>query len=131
MSPGVEGLPPDVDVVPSSETLGLAVVGKVVLVFVADDLGGEGGCQKSAGDAGKWGGLSQQKLVHFELELGGVELLGARTEEALLEGGDDLVLAGEFGLEAGDLRSLLDDLFLKLAEAFEEGRNVRSVAVFH
>lgn len=43
VGPGVEGLPPDVDVVPSSETLGLAVVGKVVLVFVADDLGGEGG----------------------------------------------------------------------------------------
>ena len=41
--PGVEGLAADVDVVPSSETLGLAVVGKVILVFVGDDLGSERG----------------------------------------------------------------------------------------
>ena len=42
VGPGVECLPPDVDVVSSSEALGLAVVGKVVLVFVGDDLGGQG-----------------------------------------------------------------------------------------
>ncbi len=39
VGPGVEGLAPDVGSVSSSEALGLAVVGKVVLVFVGDDLG--------------------------------------------------------------------------------------------
>ena len=43
VGPGVEGLPPDVDVVSSPEALGLAVVREVVLVFVGDDLGGERG----------------------------------------------------------------------------------------
>ena len=43
VGPGVECLPPDVSSVSSSEALELAVVGKVVLVFVGDDLGGEGG----------------------------------------------------------------------------------------
>ena len=43
VGPGVEGLPPDVDVVPSSEALGLPVVWKVVLVFIGDDLGSERG----------------------------------------------------------------------------------------
>ena len=43
VGPGVECLSPDVGSVSSSEALGLAVVGKVVLVFVGDDLGGERG----------------------------------------------------------------------------------------
>ena len=43
VGPGVECLPPDVDVVPSSEALRLPVVGKVVLVFVGDDLRRERG----------------------------------------------------------------------------------------
>jgi len=58
VGPGVEGLAPDVDVVSPSEALGLAVVGEVVLVFVADDLGGESGCDESAWDAGKRGGCN-------------------------------------------------------------------------
>ncbi len=37
LGPGVEGLPPDVCSVSSSEALGLAVMGEVVLVFVGDD----------------------------------------------------------------------------------------------
>jgi hypothetical protein len=41
VGPGVEGLAPDVCSVSSSEALGLAVVGEVILVFVADDLGCE------------------------------------------------------------------------------------------
>jgi hypothetical protein len=43
VGPGVEGLAPDVDLMSSSEALGLAVVREVVLVFVGDDLGGERG----------------------------------------------------------------------------------------
>lgn len=134
MGPGVEGLPPDV--VPSSETLGLAAVGKVVFVFVGDDLGGE----QAAGDAGKPGGrddgragLSQQDFVHFELELGGVELLAARTEEPLLEGGDDLVLAGDLGPEAGGFGLEQHDLLLHFhfPEAKEQGFEIRCVAFFH
>ena len=39
VGPGVECLSPDVGLVSSSEALGLAVVGEVVLVFVGDDLG--------------------------------------------------------------------------------------------
>ena len=57
VSPSVEGLPPDVDVVPSSGALGLPVVGKVILILVGDDLGGECRCQKGAGDRGKRGCL--------------------------------------------------------------------------
>lgn len=75
--------------------------------------------------------LSQQEFVHFELELVGVELLGAGSEEALLEACDDLVLAGELGLEKGDLSSLLDDLFLKLTEALEEGLEIFRSAFIH
>ena len=52
VGPGVEGLAPDVDVMPPSEALGLTVVREVVLVFVADDLGGECGCDEGAGNAG-------------------------------------------------------------------------------
>ena len=56
VGPGVEGLAPDVGSVSSSEALGLAVVGKVVLVFVGDDLGCESGGDQGAGDGGKRGG---------------------------------------------------------------------------
>jgi hypothetical protein len=76
-------------------------------------------------------GFPQEDLVHFELELGGVELLGAGSEEALLEGGDDLILAGEFGFEKGVLRLQTDDLFLKLTEALEEGFEIFRSAFIH
>ena len=48
-----------------------------------------------------------------------------------MEAGDDLVLAGEFGLEVGDFGSLLGGFFLKLAEAVEELLDVWWGAVFH
>ena len=76
-------------------------------------------------------GLSQEDLVHFELELGGVELLAARSEEPLLEGGDDLVLAGEFGFEKGVLRLQTDELFLKLFDAKEQGFEIFRSAFIH
>src|SRR5690606_4517474 len=47
--------------------------------------------------------FSQHDLVEEELELGRVELFAAGPEEPLLEPGDDLVLADEFGFEADDL----------------------------
>ncbi len=236
--PGVEGLPPDVDVVPSSEALGLAVVGKVVLVFVGDDLGGERGCEQGAGDAGKWGGcddgragffgfvdeffangappedlgvgdvefvvvffadllpgvrigedfirddflfdkdhevlgetlsfgaavfwdawlfilqhvrrslgvggcgcfvacfrkrlgLSQQDFVEEELKLSGIELLAAGTEKPLLEIGDDLVFAGEFGSEEGVFGLKANEPFFKLVDTKEQGIEIGWSAFFH
>lgn len=64
-------LPPDVDAVPSSEALRLSVVGKVVLVVVGDDLGGQGWSQQGAGDRGKLRGLYDGRagLVGFVEDL--------------------------------------------------------------
>jgi hypothetical protein len=62
---GIEGLAPDVDVVPSSEALGLAVVGKVVLVFVGDDLGGKRGGEQGAGDGRKRCGGDERRAGFF------------------------------------------------------------------
>ena len=61
VGPGVEGLPPDVHVVSSSESLGLAVVRQMVLEFVGDDLRGERRGAKRAGDAGKRGGRDDRR----------------------------------------------------------------------
>jgi hypothetical protein len=63
--------------------------------------------------------------------LGGVELLGAGAEEALLETGDDLVLTGDFGLEVGIFGLQTGELFLKFAEAVEELLGFCRGAVFH
>ena len=60
----------------------------------------------------------------------GIEFLGAGAEEALLEAGDDLVLAGEFGFEVGVFGLQAGELFLKLAEAVEELLGVWWGAVF-
>ena len=48
----------------------------------------------------------------------------------LLEAGNDLVLAGEFGLEVGVFGLHASELFLKLAEAVEELLDVGWGAVF-
>jgi hypothetical protein len=65
------------------------------------------------------------------LELGGVELFGAGTVEALLEACDDLVFAGELGLEVGVFDLQMGDFFLKLTEAVEELLDVWWGGVFH
>jgi hypothetical protein len=80
---------------------------------------GKGGCGCFTAWFRKRFWLSQQEFVHFELELVGVELLGAGSEEALLEACNDLVLSGELGLEVGVLGLQADKLFLKLSEALE------------
>jgi hypothetical protein len=80
------------------------------------------------------GGLSQHDLVEKQLELGGVELFAARSEEALLESGDDPLLAGEFGLEPGVLRLLLrdaGDLAFERLDPGEEHRDVGWRVGFH
>ena len=71
VGPGVEGLPPDVRFMSSSETLGLAVVREVVRELVGDDLCGERGGAKGAGDAGKrgWSDDGRTGLVGLVLEL--------------------------------------------------------------
>jgi hypothetical protein len=71
VGPGVECLPPDVHVMSSSETLGLAVVREVVGEFVGDDLGGERGGAQRAGDAGQRGGRDERRagLVALVFEL--------------------------------------------------------------
>jgi len=127
VGPGVECLPPDVDVVSSSEALGLAVVGKVVVVFVGDDLGGQGGCAKGAGNGGKRCGLDDGRagLVGLVDEL----LANGAPPEDL--GFDDIefvvVLLADFnrlvGLGAhlfGDEHSLDEDLEI-LREAVSLG----------
>lgn len=65
MCPGVEGLASYVDAVPSSETLGLAVVGKMILVFVGDDLGGQAWGEQGAGDGSKRSGRNERRAGFF------------------------------------------------------------------
>lgn len=55
--PLVDGAALEFDVVTAQEALALAVVRKVVAVFVANDLADEGGAAKGAGDGGMRGGL--------------------------------------------------------------------------
>ena len=62
VSPGVECLPPDVGSVSLSEALELAVVGKVVLVFVGDDMGCQYGGDQGAGDGAKRSGRDDGRV---------------------------------------------------------------------
>ena len=48
--------------------------------------------------------LAHNQFVELQLELGGIELFGTRSEETVLETGDDLVLALDLGMGHCELR---------------------------
>ncbi len=77
------------------------------------------------------GGLSHDELVEEELELGGIDFFGTRSENALAQAGDDLVLALQFELEEGVFGPERGKLPVHRGEAREDVLKVLRTCVGH